>query len=250
MLTKSQTKMLKLNYYAILNSRFLLYFIFFLSIIDLLFFSVAGEFGFIAVFILIGYLTSFFSKNMMVILTIAMVCTNIIRFGRDVRVEGMTTEEEYDEENHEGMTTEEEYDEENREGMTTGEEYDEEKGEESFMDSDFDKYLNSGTSKVPAPAPARAPVKAPAPASAPARAPAPAPASIATSNFKPADESNNLATSNSISNEDPSGKLSGLNAQTQSLLEKQQILLKNMDNLNPLLKKAESFMQQFQSMSP
>ena len=240
MLTKSQTKMLKLNYYAILNRRFLLYFIFFLSIIDLLFFSVAGEFGFIAVFILIGYLTSFFSKNMMVILTIAMVCTNIIRFGRDVRVEGMTTEEEYDEENHEGMTT--------------GEEYDEEKGEESFMDSDFDKYLNGGTSKVPAPAPARAPVKAPAPASAPARAPAPAkapaPASIATSNFKPADESNNLATSNSISNEDPSGKLSGLNAQTQSLLEKQQILLKNMDNLNPLLKKAESFMQQFQSMSP
>ena len=254
MLTKAQTKMLKLNYYAILNSRFLLYFIFFLSIIDLLFFSVAGEFGFIAVFILIGYLTSFFSKNMMVILTIAMVCTNIIRFGRDVRVEGMTMEEEYDEENHEGMTTEEEYDEENREGMTTGEEYDEEKGEESFMDSDFDKYLNSGTSKVPAPAPTRAPVKAPAPAKAPgpAKAPtrAPAPASIATSNFKPVDESNNLIASNSISNEDPSDKLSGLNAQTQSLLEKQQILLKNMDNLNPLLKKAESFMQQFQSMSP
>jgi hypothetical protein len=38
MLTKAQSKMLKMNYYAVLNSRVLLYFIFFLAIIDLLFF--------------------------------------------------------------------------------------------------------------------------------------------------------------------------------------------------------------------
>ena len=208
MLTKAQTKMLKLNYFAILNNRFLLYFIFFLAVIDLLYFSVAGEFGFIAVFILIGYLTSFFSKNMMVILTIAMVCTNIIRFGRDVRVEGMTTDEE------------------------SGEENDEEK----FKDSDFDKYLDSETGKHTAKTPA------------PVQTKAPAAASKTTSEFKPVDDSMNIIDNNRISNEDPSNKLAGLNAQTQSLLEKQQILLKNMDNLDPLLKKAESFMQQFQSM--
>jgi len=222
MLTKAQSKMLKMNYYAVLNSRFLLYFIFFLAIVDLLFFSVAGEFGFIAVFILIGYLTSFFSKNMMVILTVAMVFTNIIRFGRDVRVEGMTTEEE-DELNEEFK--------------------------EEFDDSDFEKYLEggSGNAQTPAQAPTKAQAKAPVKAKAPAPAQAPAP--IATSDFKAAGDST-LDNTNAVSNEDPSNKLAGLNAQTQSLLEKQQILLKNMDSLNPLLKKAESFMQQFQSTNP
>lgn len=229
MLTKAQSKMLKMNYYAVLNSRFLLYFIFFLAIVDLLFFSVAGEFGFIAVFILIGYLTSFFSKNMMVILTVAMVFTNIIRFGRDVRVEGMTMEE--DELNEEFK--------------------------EEFDDSDFEKYLEggSGNAQTPAQAPTKAQAKAPAPVKAQAPAPAPvkaqaqAPAPIATSDFKAAGDST-LDNTNAVSNEDPSNKLAGLNAQTQSLLEKQQILLKNMDSLNPLLKKAESFMQQFQSTNP
>jgi len=233
MLTKAQSKMLKMNYYAVLNSRFLLYFIFFLAIVDLLFFSVAGEFGFIAVFILIGYLTSFFSKNMMVILTVAMVFTNIIRFGRDVRVEGMTMEE--DELNEEFK--------------------------EEFDDSDFEKYLEGGSGNAQAKAPAQADVKAkaqaPAQAPAPAQAKAPAqvkaqvkaPAPIATSDFKAAGDST-LDNTNAVSNEDPSNKLAGLNAQTQSLLEKQQILLKNMDSLNPLLKKAESFMQQFQSTNP
>jgi hypothetical protein len=229
MLTKAQSKMLKMNYYAVLNSRFLLYFIFFLAIVDLLFFSVAGEFGFIAVFILIGYLTSFFSKNMMVILTVAMVFTNIIRFGRDVRVEGMTMEE--DELNEEFK--------------------------EEFDDSDFEKYLEGGSGNAPAPAKAQAKAQANAKANAkaPAQAPAPvkaqvkAPAPIATSDFKAAGDST-LDNTNAVSNEDPSNKLAGLNAQTQSLLEKQQILLKNMDSLNPLLKKAESFMQQFQSTNP
>ena len=97
LLTKSQSKLLHQNYYAALNSRVLLYFILFLSFADLLFFATAGEYVSIIVFIIVGYLTSFFSKNMMIIFTVAMVCTNIIRFGRDSSLEGMTGDETDDE---------------------------------------------------------------------------------------------------------------------------------------------------------
>ena len=217
MLTKGQSKMLKMNYYAVLNSRILLYFILFLSIIDLLFFSVVGEYLYIAIFILIGFLTSFFSKNMMVILTIAMVCTNVIRFGRDVRVEGM------------------------EDGI------DLEKTEEEFGDSDFDLFLE-GEKKGKAPSPAPAPSLTKAPAHAPSPAPSPAPAHAPSQAPSPAHAPSSSPSSLYIK-DDPSSKLSGLNSQTQSLLEKQQILLKNMDNLDPLLKKAESFMEKFQSLN-
>jgi hypothetical protein len=45
-----------------------------------------------AIFGLIGFLTSFFSKNMIVILFIAIAFTNIIKYGAKAGVEGMTVE--------------------------------------------------------------------------------------------------------------------------------------------------------------
>lgn len=86
LLNKAQNSMLKHNYYAVLNSRFLLYFILLLSVVDLYVFAVNGELFYVALFILIGFLTTFFSKNMTVILFIAMSFTNILRFGKDIRV--------------------------------------------------------------------------------------------------------------------------------------------------------------------
>jgi hypothetical protein len=86
LLSKAQNTMLKHNYYALLNSRFLLYFILLLSVVDLYVFSVNGELFYVALFILIGFLTTFFSKNMSVILFVAMSFTNILRFGKDIRV--------------------------------------------------------------------------------------------------------------------------------------------------------------------
>lgn len=102
LLTNAQTKIMKMNYYKILNCRLLLYFILLITLCDLLYFAMEKDFLFCSIFILIGFLTSFFSKNMMVILVIAITFTNVLRFGKSVRVnEGMEDQQEDFETNNE-----------------------------------------------------------------------------------------------------------------------------------------------------
>ena len=68
----------------------------------------------IAIFVLVGFMTTFFSKNMIVVLCIALVVTHILKFGiRTVISEGF--EEEEEDEVKENMETEEE--EEDKENM-------------------------------------------------------------------------------------------------------------------------------------
>ena len=89
-LTNAQNKMMKMNYYKLLNCRSVLYFILILALSDLFYFAMEKDYLFCGIFILIGFLTSFFSKNMMVILVIAIALTNILRFGKSATVnEGM-----------------------------------------------------------------------------------------------------------------------------------------------------------------
>jgi hypothetical protein len=76
----------------ILHNRAVLYFVLFLAIANLLILAVGNEYKYISVFFLTGFVTSFFSKNMMVIMCIAMVITNILKFGTDV--EGFKEEKE------------------------------------------------------------------------------------------------------------------------------------------------------------
>ena len=66
---------------SILYNRALLYFILVLSLFQLYTFSVAGNMGAAMIFLLVGFLTSFFSKNMIVILVIALAFTGILQFG-------------------------------------------------------------------------------------------------------------------------------------------------------------------------
>ncbi len=214
MLSKAQNKMLKLNYYAVLNSRILLYFILFLSVVDLLFFAIAKEYISIIIFILIGVLTSFFSKNMMVIFTIAMVCTNILRFGSESSFEGMT--DDTDDEKKLDDELKKELSNENFE-----DEYLETEKEEFENEESEEKEKKEKDKKTP----------------------------IKNTDISSTSKKQKLPDINSVENEDPATNMAGLDKQTQSLLDKQKILLKNMDNLDPLLKKAESFMEKFQSLN-
>ncbi len=70
----------------ILHNRFVLYFILFLALSDLLFLAMGSEYISVAVFVLSGFVTSFFSKNMMVVMCVAMVITNILRYGTGIRL--------------------------------------------------------------------------------------------------------------------------------------------------------------------
>ncbi len=76
----------------ILYNRFVMYIILVLAIADLLFLAVGGELMLVATFLIVGFVTSFFSKNMIVIMTIAMVIVNIIRFGTGQKLEGLENE--------------------------------------------------------------------------------------------------------------------------------------------------------------
>ena len=110
MIKRSQTNILK-GYELSLNSRVLLYFILFLTMGDLIYFSIDGDMLFIFIYLAVGFLTSFFSKNMIVIMVIAMTVTHILRLGKHNN-EGMENQEDYNGNNpiSDFQKIEEEYD--------------------------------------------------------------------------------------------------------------------------------------------
>ena len=87
-----------------LNHPFVLYFVLMVALANLLYLSVEGNMAFAAVFLLVGFLTSFFSKNMTVILVIAIVATNVLQFGSGVRAsEGFAEGNEDEKKDDEGF---------------------------------------------------------------------------------------------------------------------------------------------------
>ena len=65
----------------LLHSRFVLYIVFIIAVSNLFHFIFSNDFMSCTVFIVAGLLTSFFSKNMVVIMVIAIVVTHVIRIG-------------------------------------------------------------------------------------------------------------------------------------------------------------------------
>jgi flagellar biosynthesis GTPase FlhF len=79
------------NKNAILHNKYVLYLIFIIALGNLLTLVYTYDYYSASIFVLIGFLTSFFSKNMIVILCIAIAFTNIIKYGANAGVEGMAT---------------------------------------------------------------------------------------------------------------------------------------------------------------
>ena len=112
-----------------LNNKWILYFVLFVSVVDLFNFYKIGDVTAIAIFIIVGFLTTYFSKNMLVILVISIAVTHIARYG-NASLEGMDSKEEEEEE---GMTGEEE-------GMT-GEEEELDEGMENKEEEELDEGM-------------------------------------------------------------------------------------------------------------
>jgi hypothetical protein len=81
---------------AIIHNRFVLYFILFIALANLYFLTMSGDLVFTSIFVLVGFLTSFFSKNMLVILFIALTITNILKYGSAIKQEGFEDADEID----------------------------------------------------------------------------------------------------------------------------------------------------------
>ena len=94
---------------GLLYNKWVLYTVFLLSLLNLLVWLVAGDIMNAIVFILIGFLTSFFSKNMVVILIFALVVSNVLKFGLSIGQEGFAEGADKEEEAfEEGADKEEE----------------------------------------------------------------------------------------------------------------------------------------------
>lgn len=76
---------------SLLYNKYVLYAAFAVCLINILSSLFSGNFMHIAIFLLAGYTTTYFSKNMIVILVIALVVSNVITSGTSIVLEGMET---------------------------------------------------------------------------------------------------------------------------------------------------------------
>lgn len=96
---------------SILYNRYLLYFIFAVTIGNIVQLMSQQDHMSVVIMVVVGLLTSFFSKNMVVIMCIALVVTNLLKYGTRLRSEGFQTmdgEEEEEEEDGEEEDDDEE----------------------------------------------------------------------------------------------------------------------------------------------
>jgi len=80
-----------------LNNVYVLYLVFLIAVGNLFYLLLENNIVFVIIFMIIGFLTSFFNKNMIVILTTTLVFTNILKCGVGVRhTEGFEEGEDKD----------------------------------------------------------------------------------------------------------------------------------------------------------
>jgi len=203
---KKITDLLPSTQGGFLTNKWFLYLVLASAVFDLFYFYGRGDMYALTIFFIIGLLASFFSKNMVVILILAIVLTHLIRYGKNLS-EGFENEEEL-EESFEGEGEDEEEDKEGFEGEDEEEdkegfegEDEEEDKEESFEgeydEEEKDQFKDIGSSS--------AQIK---------------------------------ATGNVVNGLKPAN----MDEQTRELLTTQKQLMENMKTLEPMLAKAESFL--------
>jgi len=78
-----------------LNNVYVLYAIFLIAVGNLFYLLLENNIVFVMIFMIIGFLTSFFNKNMIVILTTTLVFTNVLKYGIGIRhTEGLENDDE------------------------------------------------------------------------------------------------------------------------------------------------------------
>ena len=77
-----------------LHNVYVLYFIFIIGIGYAYYLMASSDWYYLTMFFIIGFLTSFFSKNIIVILCIALSATNILKYGVKATMEGFKEEDD------------------------------------------------------------------------------------------------------------------------------------------------------------
>ena len=82
----------KYNFAPLLQNKFVLYFICFLAIVDIVYLANVNDIRSIIILVLVGLLTSFFNKNMIVIIVFAICIAHILKYGTGNTYEGMAND--------------------------------------------------------------------------------------------------------------------------------------------------------------
>jgi hypothetical protein len=85
------------NFHPVLQSRIVLYIFFFFSVLTLFGYALHGEYVFAIIFFIVGFLTSFFSKNMIVVQFMSLAVTNILIQGLQSKKEGLQAKDDDEE---------------------------------------------------------------------------------------------------------------------------------------------------------
>jgi len=83
---------MNINFNPLLQNRFVLYFLLFITIVDLFYSMQTSNFKEVFIFLVVGFVTSLFSRNMIVVLSISLVVSHFIRFGEKIS-EGLENKE-------------------------------------------------------------------------------------------------------------------------------------------------------------
>jgi hypothetical protein len=132
---------------GILHNKVLLYVVFIFALLNLFLFANTGNYTSVVVFLLIGFLTSFFSKNMLVILLLSLILTNILKYGSSLSEgfeEGAKDKGEDDEGFEEGAKDKSEDDEGFEEGAKDKGEDDEEQNQKKKKKGIDDEGFEEG----------------------------------------------------------------------------------------------------------
>jgi len=84
---------------GILHNRYLLYAVFIIALADFLYLGSIRDMTSVFVFVLIGLLVSFFNKNMIIVLSSAMIVANVLKYGginQKLVIEGFQEEDDDD----------------------------------------------------------------------------------------------------------------------------------------------------------
>lgn len=96
-LFKGTSSMIERNGDKILHNRWVLYFIVFVAFFNLISYALNGNLVTPLLFVLTSYITSFFSKNMIVILLMGLAISNLLTWGpKSIQLEGMTDNDDTD----------------------------------------------------------------------------------------------------------------------------------------------------------
>ena len=86
-LTMLSNRLLASKNNALIHNKFVLYLIFIISLGNIFYLTMAGDVLTISLFALIGFITSFFTKNMVVILVIELTVSFVLKNGTDLNHE-------------------------------------------------------------------------------------------------------------------------------------------------------------------